>query len=79
MFRTVLCDLPHDIRGFIKEDVDGGAVCVLNARLTHELNAETYLHEREHYQARPFVLMKLKHKGINKYKGAVYNDFWKVG
>ena len=50
MFRTVLCDLPHDIRGFFKEDVDGGAVCVLNARLTHELNAETYLHEREHYQ-----------------------------
>ena len=46
MSRTILYDLPHDVRGFVREDIDGEAIFILNARLTRE----SYLHEQEHYE-----------------------------
>lgn len=48
MSRTVLYNLPHDVRGFVREDADGEATFILNARLTRESNLKTYLHEQEH-------------------------------
>lgn len=45
MSRTILYDLPHDVRGFVREDIDGEAIFILNARLTRESNIKTYLHE----------------------------------
>ena len=48
MSRTILYDLPHDDRGFVREDIDGEAIFILNARLTRESNMKTYLHE--HYE-----------------------------
>lgn len=54
MSRTILYDLPHDVRGFVREDIDGEAIFILNARLTRESNMKTYLktylHEQEHYE-----------------------------
>ena len=50
MSRTILYDLPHDVRGFVREDIDGEAIFILNARLTRESNIKTYLHEQEHYE-----------------------------
>lgn len=50
MSRTVLYNLPHDVRGFVREDVDGEAIFILNARMTHETNIKTYLHEQEHFE-----------------------------
>ena len=52
MSRTILYDLPHDVRGFVREDIDGEAIFILNARLTRESNMKTYLHEQEHYEKR---------------------------
>ena len=47
--RYILCNLPCDVRGFIVEDNETlEPVCVLNARLTHEANQKTVLHEIEH-------------------------------
>lgn len=47
--RTILIDLPLKCRGYIYEDLaTGEQCCVLNARLSHEANVETYLHECEH-------------------------------
>lgn len=43
-----LCDLPYDVRGFIKTNDDGNYVYVLNARLTREVNRQTFLHEKQH-------------------------------
>ena len=47
--RTILIDMPVKIRGYIYEDTaTGEQVCVLNARLTHEANQQTYEHECKH-------------------------------
>ena len=47
--RCILCNLPCDVRGFVMEDKETlEPVCVLNARLTHEANQKTFLHEAEH-------------------------------
>ena len=43
-----LVDLPTSVRGFCYHDEDGEAYIVLNARLTHEQNKQTYLHEKAH-------------------------------
>lgn len=48
MSRTILYDLPHDVRSFVREDIDGEVIFILNARLTWESNMKTYLHEQEH-------------------------------
>lgn len=45
---ALMVDLPTSIRGFCFLDDDGEARIVLNARLTHEQNMKTWLHEREH-------------------------------
>lgn len=43
-----LVDLPTSVRGFCYHDEDGEVYIVLNARLTHEQNRKTYLHEQAH-------------------------------
>lgn len=45
--RTILMDLPPRIKGFVSR-VDGEEVIVLNSRLTHEANEQTYIHELRH-------------------------------
>lgn len=53
--RTILIDMPVKIRGYIYEDVaTGERVCVLNARLNHESNIETYEHECRHIKNNDF-------------------------
>lgn len=56
MYRTILQDLPTTISGFAKHDpVDDFTTIVLNARLSHESNMQTYLHElKEHIETGDF-------------------------
>lgn len=44
---TTLKDLPCSIKGFIIT-VEDEEIIVLNSRLTHEANLETYKHELKH-------------------------------
>nr|DAP61407.1 MAG TPA: Protein of unknown function (DUF3920) [Caudoviricetes sp.] len=46
--RTILQDLPVDIRGFVVTDENGDPTVVLNARHSRETNLETYRHEVAH-------------------------------
>lgn len=48
MIRTVLLNLPHKIKGFIRKNEDDEYVCVLNSRYSWETNRETILHELKH-------------------------------
>lgn len=48
--RVILLDLPTSVRGFVFMGDDGEPVIVLNARLTHEQNRRTWLHERGHIE-----------------------------
>jgi Zn-dependent peptidase ImmA (M78 family) len=48
-----LMDLPPRIKGFVTMR-DGEPVIVLNARLSHEENVETYLHELKHLERNDF-------------------------
>lgn len=41
-------DLPYHIKGFVSSTTDGEKIIVLNSRLTHEANQETFIHEMEH-------------------------------
>ncbi len=45
---AIMMNLPTSIRGFCYHDDSGEEHIVLNARLTHEQNQKTWLHEREH-------------------------------
>lgn len=48
-YHTVLVDLPTTIPGFAKRDpIDDFTTIVLNARMSHEGNCETYMHEMYH-------------------------------
>ena len=61
MSRTILYDLPHDVRGFVREDIDGEAIFILNARLTRESNMKltcTNKNITKKIVARTFVLTK---------------------
>lgn len=42
-----LVDMPCAVRGFTKKHPDGCTI-FLNARLSHEQNVKTYLHEIDH-------------------------------
>lgn len=46
--RVVLCNLPHDVKGFSRETDDGEKIIILNARLNKECNVETFIHEVQH-------------------------------
>lgn len=50
MSRTILFDLPPDIKGFVKEDECGEPIIIINARYTREANLATYIHEQKHCQ-----------------------------
>lgn len=47
---VVLENLPCGIRGFTRINDEDSATIVLNARLSQEMNADTYQHECEHIQ-----------------------------
>lgn len=49
--KALLVDLPTSVRGFCYHDNDGEAFIVLNARLTHEQNMKTFVHEQNHIAA----------------------------
>ena len=52
-----LFDMPARVRGYIKEtcEPDGDYyTIVLNSRLSHEQNCETYLHELKHMEEDDF-------------------------
>ena len=46
-FNVVMQDLPTTIGGFTKE-TDGYYTIVLNSRMTHERNQQSYIHEKDH-------------------------------
>ena len=46
-YKVVLLDLPTTISGFVRE-VDGFATVVINARLDHATQCNTYKHELKH-------------------------------
>lgn len=48
-----LMDLPPRIKGFVTMR-GGEPVIVLNARLNHEQNVKTYLHEKKHIERNDF-------------------------
>ena len=50
--RTLLLDLPTTVHGFVigKDD----PTVILNARLTHEMNVDTYEHELDHIDTDAF-------------------------
>ena len=48
-----LMDLPPRIKGFVTIR-DGEPVIVLNARLNHEQNIKTFLHEKKHIERGDF-------------------------
>lgn len=52
--RTVLQNLPVEIRGFTVLDENGDPTVVLNANHRRETNIETYLHELEHIKKNDF-------------------------
>lgn len=52
--RTILMDLPPKIKGFVSK-VDDEVIIVLNSRLSHEANQETYKHELEHIANNDFT------------------------
>ena len=52
--RTVLQDLPIEIRGFTVMDENDYPTIVLNARYNRETNLETYQHELAHIEAGDF-------------------------
>ena len=45
---TFLIDLPTEIKGFSMVDDEGNHIVILNARLNHEANLQSYLHELKH-------------------------------
>lgn len=46
-YNVVMQDLPTTIGGFTKE-TDGYYTIVLNSRMTHERNRQSYIHEMSH-------------------------------
>ena len=57
--RCIVCDLPCDIKGFVWENPETlEKVCVLNAKLTHETNQKTALHEMDHVKNDDFDSVK---------------------
>jgi hypothetical protein len=43
-----LVDLPHGIRGFTRKNEDGSYTMLINARLSSEMQIQTYDHEIQH-------------------------------
>ena len=52
-FNVVMQDLPTTIGGFTKE-TDGYYTIVLNSRMTHERNQQSYIHEKGHIDSMDF-------------------------
>ena len=52
-FNVVMQDLPTTIGGFTKV-TDGYYTIVLNSRMTHEQNQQSYIHEKDHIDSMDF-------------------------
>jgi len=52
-FNVVMQDLPTTIGGFTKV-TDGYYTIVLNSRMTHERNQQSYIHEKDHIDSMDF-------------------------
>lgn len=46
--RTICMDLPCSVRGFCYHDLDGTPYIVLNSRLSHSQQKQTWRHEYRH-------------------------------
>ena len=44
----IMCDLPCSIGGHTYKSIDGYYTIILNSRLSHERNMQTYQHELDH-------------------------------
>ncbi len=44
----IMCDLPCSIGGYTYKSIDGYYTIILNSRLSHERNMQTYQHELDH-------------------------------
>lgn len=51
---VTMVDLPTTIKGYVVESFDGWYTIVLNSRLNHEQNVESYLHELSHVSCLDF-------------------------
>lgn len=45
-----LVDLPHEVKGFTKKNKDGSYTIMINARLSSEMQINTYDHEIRHIE-----------------------------
>ena len=45
-----LVDLPHGIKGFTRKNDDGSYTMLINARLSSEMQIQTYDHEIRHIE-----------------------------
>ena len=41
-------NLPYDCRGYVTTNADGDCTVVLNARMSYDMNVQTYVHELKH-------------------------------
>lgn len=41
-------NLPYDCRGYVTTNADGDYTVVLNARMSYDMNVQTYVHELKH-------------------------------
>ena len=44
----VYMNLPYDCRGYVTTNADGDYTVVLNARMSYDMNVQTYVHELKH-------------------------------
>lgn len=64
---TFLVDMPTEIKGFTMIDDEGNHIIILNSRLNHEANLQSYLHELKHKEdftgkfIDPDILENLRH------------------
>lgn len=61
---TRMENLPTTIKGFCYHDDDGRCYIVLNAKLTNEVNKESYIHEVAHISKE-----EMYDAGYTEYKG----------
>ena len=41
-------NLPYDCRGYVTTNADGDYTVVLNARMSYDMNVQSYVHELKH-------------------------------
>lgn len=51
---VILCNLPHSIKGFTRNNPDSSYTIVLNSRFNQETRLRTYFHEIKHIESNDF-------------------------